>query len=83
MQRILAELASNTALLEAAEGDVRMELVGAVHPGGTGFEFVCSLQSAVDVLGEDRGSETVDCERYQVSEKEDEINTNRYRSPGG
>lgn len=39
-QRVLSELASDAGLLEAAEGDLRVERVVAVDPDGAGLELV-------------------------------------------
>lgn len=60
MQRILAQLASNSALLEPAERHVRMQLVHAVDPRGARLQLVRRRQRAVDVLREDGGGEAVD-----------------------
>lgn len=59
MERVLAQLASNTTLLETTERNVKVQLVRAVDPCGSSFELVCGVQGTVDVLREDGSGETV------------------------
>ena len=58
-QSILAELTSNSGLLEAAERNLSVERVRAVDPGRSGMQPVCNAQGPVDALAEDGGGETV------------------------
>ena len=59
-QRVLAKLASDTALLVSAERHRGVEVVHAVDPDGAGLEPVGGADGLVEVAGEDGGSETVD-----------------------
>ena len=58
-QRVLAELATNTGLLVATEGQLVVEGVVGVDPDGTRPEGVGDLDGGVEVLGVDGGGETV------------------------
>lgn len=48
------------ALLETPERHIGIQRVDTVDPGRPGLEFFGGIQSAVDVLSEDRGGETIE-----------------------
>jgi hypothetical protein len=58
-QRRLAQLTSDTRLLEAAEWQLVVEHVVAVDPHGTGLERVADPDGRVDVLGVHGGGQTI------------------------
>lgn len=53
VQGVLAELATDSGLLVASEGNLGVELVVAVHPDGSGVELVGGGDGTADVPGED------------------------------
>ena len=59
MQRVLAQLPSNTALLEPTKRHIRMQLVHAVNPRRTRLESVGRLDCPIQVLREHGCSKTV------------------------
>ena len=60
LESVLSQLPSDTRLLVATERNLRVKLVGAVDPGGTGAQLLARPEGTVDVLGEDGGGKTVD-----------------------
>ena len=58
---VLALLAAKAGLLEAAEWSRYVKVVVAVDPDRASSQAVRDVDGVVEVLGEDRGSQTVIC----------------------
>lgn len=59
LESVLAQLATNTRLLEPTERNLGVELVVTVNPDGTRLELASDGVGAREVLGEDGRGETV------------------------
>lgn len=55
----LTQFTTDTRLLVTTERNLRVQLVVAVHPNGTGFKFVSGINSARNITGEDCCCQTI------------------------